>query len=106
MPESVNPRLSVTLVGYFAGHTHRNRVRRFAATGEVPWVEVASVKDFPGSWAEYRVFDGGILQIHRRISSPAALDWSERTRALFGGLYPSYAFGRLEDRCFPISLRS
>ena len=94
------------LVGYFAGHTHRNRVRRFAATGEVPWVEVASVKDFPGSWAEYRVFDGGILQIHRRISSPAALDWSERTRALFGGLYPSYAFGRLEDRCFPISLRS
>jgi len=91
------------LVGYFAGHTHRNRVRRFPATGPVPWVEVASVKDFPGSWAEYRVFEGGILQIHRRISSPEALDWSERTRALFGGMYPSYAFGRVEDRCFAIS---
>ena len=90
------------LVGYFAGHTHRNRVRRFSSTGPVPWVEVASVKDYPGSWAEYRVFEGGILQVHRRISSPEALDWSERTRALFGGLYPSYAFGRLEDRCFPI----
>ena len=60
------------------------------------------MKDYPGSWAEYRVFEGGILQVHRRISSPEALDWSERTRALFGGLYPSYAFGRLEDRCFPI----
>ena len=93
------------LVGYFAGHTHRNRVRRFAATGEVPWVEVASVKDFPGCWAEYRVFEGGILQVHRRISSPAALDWTDRTRAMFGGLYPSYSFGALTDRCFAIRPR-
>ena len=90
------------LVGYFAGHTHRNRVRRFAATGDVPWVEVACVKDFPGRWAEYRVFEGGILQVHRRISSPEALEWTERTRAMFGGLYPLYAFGALDDRCFAI----
>jgi Icc protein len=88
--------------GYFAGHTHRNRVRRFRATGDVPWVEVACVKDFPGSWAEYRVYDGGVLQIHRRISSPDALAWTEKTRAMFGGLYPDYAFGRLDDRCFVI----
>jgi len=91
--------------GYFAGHTHRNRVRVFEATGSVPWVEVACVKDFPGSWAEYRVFDGGILQIHRRISTSDALAWTERTRGMFGGLYPDYAFGRLEDRCFAISPR-
>ncbi|MDQ1397367.1 MAG: 3,5-cyclic-AMP phosphodiesterase [Acidimicrobiaceae bacterium] len=93
------------LVGYFAGHTHRNRVRRFAATGDVPFVEVACVKDFPGSWAEYRVFEGGILQVHRRISAPEALDWSERCRALFGGLYPQYAFGQLAVRCFAIDPR-
>ena len=90
------------LVGYFAGHTHRNRVRRFPQTGEVPFVEVACVKDFPGAWAEYRVFEGGVLQIHRRISAPAALAWSEKCRALFGGVYPQYAFGALGDRCFPI----
>jgi predicted phosphodiesterase len=90
------------LVGYFAGHTHRNRVRRFAATGSRPFVEVACVKDFPGTWAEYRVFDGGILQVHRRISSPAALDWTERTRQMFGGLYPQYAFGSLAERNFLI----
>jgi Icc protein len=88
------------IVGYVAGHTHRNRVRRFAATGAVPWVEVACVKDFPGTWAEYRVFEGGIMQVHRRLSSPAALQWSERCRALFGGAYPAYAFGGLDDRCF------
>ncbi len=94
------------ICGYFAGHTHRNRVRRFAETGEVPYAEVACVKDFPGSWAEYRVFEGGILQVHRRLSSPAALAWSEKCRGLFWGMYPAYALGRLEDRCFPIMPRT
>lgn len=88
------------LVGYFAGHTHRNRARRFAATGERPWVEVSAVKDYPGAWAEYRVFEGGIAQVFRRIAAPEALAWTERTRGMFGGLYPQYSFGRLEDRCF------
>lgn len=91
------------IVGYFAGHTHRNRVRRFSATGDVPWVEVAAVKDFPGAWAEYRVFDGGILQVFRRISAPEALAWSEKTRDMYGGLYEDYAFGQLGDRCLLIS---
>jgi hypothetical protein len=90
------------LVGYFAGHTHRNRVRRFPTTGDVPWVEVSATKDFPGVWAEYRVFEGGILQVLRRISAPEALAWSDRTRAMYEGTYERYAFGRLEDRCFPI----
>jgi Icc protein len=90
------------MVGYFAGHTHRNRVRHFSATGDVPWVEVASVKDFPGAWAEYRVFEGGILQVFHRISAPEALRWSDKTRAMFGGLYETYAFGTLTDRCFAI----
>ncbi|MGK2959375.1 MAG: metallophosphoesterase family protein [Acidimicrobiales bacterium] len=93
------------LVGYFAGHTHRNRVRRFPATGEFPWVEVGSTKDYPGAWAEYRVYEGGILQIMRRISAPEAINWTDRTRAMFGGMYSSYSFGSLEERCFPIWVR-
>ena len=51
------------------------------------------------------VFEGGVLQVHRRISTPEALDWTERTRVMFGGLYPQYAFGSLEDRCFAIRPR-
>lgn len=94
------------VLGYFAGHTHRNRVRRFRPTGEVPWVEVASVKDYPGSWAEYRVHEGGICQIHRRISTPEALSWTERTRSMFGGIYPQYAFGGMADRCFWLPTRA
>lgn len=90
------------LRGYLSGHTHRNRVRRFPASGDVPWVEVACVKDFPGGWAEYRVHERGILQIFHRISSADALIWSERTRHMYEGLYEDYAFGSLADRCFVI----
>ncbi|MCU1461613.1 MAG: hypothetical protein JWO37_1688 [Acidimicrobiales bacterium] len=92
------------VVGYFAGHTHRNRVRRFAATGDVPWVEVACVKDFPGAWAEYRVFEGGILQVFHRISTPDALAWTELTRHMFAGTYEAYAMGTLADRSFAFGL--
>ncbi len=94
-----------SLAGYFAGHTHRNLVRRLPATGDVPWAEVGATKDYPGVWAEYRVYEGGILQIVHRISSPEALSWTDRTRAMFGGLYPSYSFGALADRCFPVVLK-
>ncbi|QXC60027.1 metallophosphoesterase [Aquihabitans sp. G128] len=86
--------------GYFAGHTHRNRVRRFAATGDVAWVEVACVKDYPGAWAEYRVHEGGVVQVEHRISTPEALAWTEQTRHMYAGLYRDYAFGTLADRCF------
>jgi Icc protein len=90
------------LVAYAAGHTHRNRVVHVAATGGVPYAEVAATKDFPGAWAEYRVFEGGVLQVLHRIADPAALRWTERTRGMYAGLYAEYAFGALEDRCFPI----
>ncbi|HEX2849402.1 MAG TPA: metallophosphoesterase [Acidimicrobiales bacterium] len=91
-----------SIAGYFAGHTHRNRVRRFAATGAVPWVEVACVKDYPGAWAEYRVHDGAVVQIAHRARRPDALRWTERTRHMFGGLYWRYALGPVEHRCFLI----
>ena len=90
------------LAGYFAGHTHRNRVRRIAATGDRPWVEVGATKDYPGAWAEYRVFEGGILQVMHRISASDAISWTDRTRATYGGLYPQYSFGEMKDRCFVV----
>jgi Icc protein len=93
------------IVGYFAGHTHRNQVVRFPVTGSMPWAQVACVKDFPGAWAEYRIFDGGILQIMRRASSGPARAWAEQTRDMFGGFYDVYALGRLDERCFSIAHR-
>ncbi len=96
------------IVGCFAGHTHRNRVRHFSATGAVPYVEVACAKDFPGTWAEYRVYEGGVLQLHHRISTPDALAWSERCRVLyadFGVDYTAFALGGIADRCFAFGSR-
>jgi 3',5'-cyclic-AMP phosphodiesterase len=87
------------VLGYFAGHTHRNRVRRFSLTSDVVWAEVACVKDYPGAWAEYRVFEGGILQVFHRIATPDALVWTEKTKGMYGGAYHDYAFGGLADRC-------
>jgi hypothetical protein len=62
------------------------------------------VKDYPGAWAEYRIHAGGYTQLVRRIASPDAMCWTEKTRHMFGGLYRDYALGRLEDRCFTESI--
>lgn len=90
------------VIGYAAGHTHRHRVRPMRRSGR-PSIEVGCVKDFPGTWAEYRVYAGGVMQVVHRISSPDALAWSERCRFLyadFGVDYAAYAMGTLADRCF------
>ncbi len=96
-----------SIVAYTAGHTHRHRVRRMSASG-IPSIEVGCVKDFPGTWAEYRVYEGGITQVVHRISSPDALAWSERCRHLyadFGVDYEAYALGTLADRCLDLPTR-
>jgi 3',5'-cyclic AMP phosphodiesterase CpdA len=88
------------IAGYFAGHTHRNRVRRFPGARNVPIVEIACVKDFPGGWAEYRVYEGGYTQLARRVGAPDAMAWAEKTRHMYGGFYRDYALGRPADRSF------
>lgn len=95
------------IIGYTAGHTHRHRVRTMDCG--VPTIEIGCVKDFPGTWAEYRVYEGGVMQVVHRISTPEALDWSERCRHLykdFGIDYESYALGTLNERCFVFPTRA
>jgi 3',5'-cyclic AMP phosphodiesterase CpdA len=95
------------VIAYTAGHTHRHRVRRMARSG-VPSIEVGCTKDFPGTWAEYRVHEGGVMQVVHRMSTPDALAWSESCRGLysdFGIDYETYALGALADRCFTLPLR-
>ncbi len=89
-----------SIAGYFAGHTHRNRVRQFAGARHVPFCEIACTKDYPGAWAEYWVYEGGYTQAVRRVVAPEAMAWSEKTRHMFAGLYRDYALGPLEHRCF------
>lgn len=96
-----------SIVAYTAGHTHRHRVRPMSRSN-IPSIEVGCTKDFPGTFAEYRVYEGGIMQVTHRMSSPEALAWSESCRTLysdFGIDYETYALGTIEDRCFNIALR-
>lgn len=87
--------------GVLLGHTHRNRVRRYAASGEIPYVEVNCTKDYPGGWAHYRLFeDGSFRQEVRRISSPRALQHSARCRDFFKGFYRIFSLGQLSERSF------
>ena len=88
------------LRGLLTRATRGSRRARHRGKSDRPWVEVACVKDYPGTWAEYRVHEGGILQVHRRISTPEALDWSEQTRHMIADMYAGYALGALEERCF------
>jgi Icc protein len=89
-----------SIAGYFAGHTHRTRARHFPQARNVPVVEIACVKDYPGAWAEYRIYEGGYTQLTRRVDTTEAMAWTEQTRGMFAGLYHDYALGELNDRCF------
>lgn len=91
-----------SIIAYTAGHTHRHRVRPMHNVASTLSIEIGCVKDFPGTWAEYRVYEGGVMQVVHRISAPDALRWSERCRHLysdFGIDYETYALGQLSDRC-------
>ncbi len=88
------------IVGYLAGHTHSNHVVRDPRGRDVPCVEVACAKDYPGAWAEYHVHEGGYTQVVRRVAAPAARDWSERARHMIQGIYRDLVLGAIEDRCF------
>jgi hypothetical protein len=89
---AVNP---ATLI--VAGHTHRNR--RYLVRGLLV-AEVASTKDYPGVWAGYSVYEGGIRQVVYRVAAPAAIAWTEVTRRALGGVWGWWSPGRLSDRCW------
>lgn len=87
--------------GVLIGHTHRNRLRRYPASGEIPFVEVNCVKDYPGGFAVYELHDDGTFrQEVRRTSSARALAHSTRCRDFFKGGYRDFALGTLADRCW------
>lgn len=82
-----------------SGHTHRNRVHRRHG---VTHTEVASTRDWPGVWAGYKVFEGGLMQSAWRIASPEAMQWFEYSKNAVGGVWQRWAPGQLADRCVTI----
>lgn len=79
-----------------SGHTHRNRSR---TRGDVLITEVGSTKDWPGVWAGYAIYEGGIRQVVRRIVRPDAIVWTEYSRGALNGLWAMWSPGPLNERC-------
>lgn len=64
------------------GHTHRHHRRHYKS---LLITEIGSTKDWPGVWAGYRVFEGGIMQTVHHVAEPSARAWINRTSStLFG----------------------
>ena len=87
-----NPRTVIT-----AAHTHRNRVRDRSG---LVYSEVGSPKDYPGVWGSYEVFEGGLVQVNRRLEAPDCVEWLEYSRRCAGGAWGRWAPGRMQDRRF------
>jgi 3',5'-cyclic AMP phosphodiesterase CpdA len=88
------------VVASFAGHTHTNRLVRDERVPEVKFSETNCGKDFPGAWAEIRVYEGGLTQVLRRVQRPDAVTWAERARHMLQGYYRDLVFGDITDRAF------
>jgi len=86
------------VVASLAGHTHSNRVVHDARVPDVPFAEVNCAKDYPGAWAEYRVYEGGLTQVLRRVQRADAREWSERARHMIQGFYRDLVLGGIDDR--------
>jgi 3',5'-cyclic-AMP phosphodiesterase len=82
-----------------SGHSHRNRRYR---VGNLTVAEVGSTKDYPGQWAGYAVYEGGIRQVVMRTAAADVIAWTEMTGLALGGLWAWWSRGSLADRCWTL----
>ena len=83
-----------------SGHTHRHR--RWGRAGVVV-TQVGSTKDYPGVWAGYQVYEGGVRQTVWRVADPDCLAWTDHSRTAAFGLWEHASPGRLDARCFNVA---
>ncbi|HVV36365.1 MAG TPA: metallophosphoesterase [Acidimicrobiales bacterium] len=72
------------------GHTHRHHRRHYKS---LLITEIGSTKDFPGVWAGYRVYEGGITQTVHQIQEPSARAWLDRTGGVLFGAWRHWSPG-------------
>lgn len=79
------------------GHTHRHHRRHFKS---LLITEIGSPKDYPGVWAGYVVYEGGITQTVHQIVDPSAREWLDRTARTLGGVWRLWSPGVRSHRCW------
>ena len=83
-----------------SGHTHRHR--RWSLGG-VTATQVGSTKDYPGVWAGYVAYEGGLRQVVYRVDRPDCLRWTDYTRRAAAGAWRWVGPGTLRARCFDVA---
>ncbi|MGW0584741.1 metallophosphoesterase family protein, partial [Streptomyces sp. NPDC002920] len=79
---------------HHAGHTHRNKRTLLPLAPHVTLQEVGAAKEYPGGFCLLRIHTGGYALNFYRARRAEALEWSERSRRMAGGLWPHHALGR------------
>ena len=79
------------------GHTHRHHRRHHKS---LLITEIGSTKDYPGVWAGYVVYEGGITQTVHRVVEPSARAWTERTGNTLLGAWRWWSPGLRSHRCW------
>jgi 3',5'-cyclic-AMP phosphodiesterase len=85
------------------GHRHRNRRYDY---GPLVVTEVGSTKDYPGVWAGYKVYEGGLVQVVRRTARRDVISWTEATRRAVNGQWRRWSPGRLGARSFTVEWKN
>lgn len=80
-----------------AGHTHRHHRRHYKS---LLLTEIGSPKDYPGVWAGYIVYEGGLVQTVRRVEEPSCRAWTDRTGRAIGGWWRLWSPGIRSHRCW------
>ncbi len=84
------------------GHTHRHHRRHYKS---LLITEIGSTKDYPGVWAGYVVYEGGIVQTVHRVAEPSARAWTDRTGKTLLGAWQWWSPGLRSHRCWSWSWR-
>ncbi|HOW69088.1 MAG TPA: metallophosphoesterase family protein [Phycisphaerae bacterium] len=91
------------IAGVFAGHLHRNYVGHWPEeTGNLPYVETASTKEYPCGYAITRVFTGGYMQSYHTPRDPQCLHWSAMTQDAYARIGLRSKAGDLTERNFVV----
>lgn len=94
------------VVAVFSAHVHRNYVTTSDLTPEVPYIETASVIQYPIGYNLYEVTTTGVKQVFKKLSDVSLSEESWLASPLRCLTNPGDALGKLSDRNFFIPFKT
>jgi len=87
------------IIAVFNAHSHRaNIVTVPDYTGDTPYFEVPSVKEYPTGYALIEVYEGGLMYNFHLTDCDKCLEWNNTTRGQYFGTAPRRMMRKVEHR--------